>query len=100
MIHFDTRRAPNFFPKNSMRASLVGFLAGAALPEAAGIYLLAHDIAYNASLPLGPNEARCGMPALGAWAMVLFVGPLSGIAGATIGLFGSMLLKAAEGWRA
>lgn len=78
-----------------MRAFIVGFIAGAALPEAVGIYMMAHNVAYNASHPLGPNEARCGMPALGAFAMILFVGPLCGVIGATGALLGSKLLKSA-----
>lgn len=82
-----------------MKAIFVGLLVGAALPEAAGICLLAHNIAYNASHPLGPNEGRCGMPMLGALALIVFVGPVCGSIGAAVALVGSVLFTFSAGQR-
>jgi hypothetical protein len=44
---------------------------------------------YASVSSLGPNEAACGMGALGALAMIFVVGPLCGIVGAFSGWIAS-----------
>ena len=64
------------------RATLLGFLIPAGVPFAFGVYVMAHELAYFASLR--PGEGACGMGMLMAWSMILIIAPVCGGIGATI----------------
>ena len=66
---------------------MIGFTVGAAAPVAFGIYGMHQHNIYVASL--GPNEAACGMGALGAMAMIFVIGPFCGMIGAGSGWIAS-----------
>ena len=72
-------------PKPGLRKrwALIGFAVGAAAPATFGLYGMQQHYAYVSSL--GPNEAACGMGALGAIAMIVVAGPFCGMFGATLG---------------
>jgi len=67
----------------SSPAALIGFLIGAGVPVTGGFVMLQAHWAYVASLP--PGEAACGMPAVGALGLILFVGPIGGVLGWVLG---------------
>ena len=58
------------------RPTIIGFVAGAALPVAYGVYVVVHEIAYYASL--GPGEGACGMGMCLAYSLIFIVGPVCG----------------------
>ena len=65
------------------RWALVGFAIAAAVPVAFGMYGMHQHNLYVASL--GPNEAACGMGALGSLAIIFVIGPFCGMIGAGAG---------------
>ena len=67
--------------------ALIGFALGAIVPIGYGVYGMQRHYAYVSSL--GPNEAACGMGALGPMAMIFVVGPFCGIIGALSGWIAS-----------
>lgn len=72
-------------PSPSSKAARRGAAIGAAIPVGFGIWMMVWNAAYEAALPKAPHLASCGMPALGALAMIVFGGPIGGILGAGIG---------------
>lgn len=60
----------------------LGFLGGAAIPVAYGVYVIACEQIYRASHPLGPNEGRCGMGMLLGLTFIFCVGSFCGALGA------------------
>lgn len=64
------------------RATLIGFLVGAALSVAWGIEGVAHELAYRSS---HPSEGFCGMGMMGALLAIFIGGPVCGslVAGVT-----------------
>ena len=56
----------------SPKAVRIGAAIGASIPVGFGIWLMVWNAAYQAALPKGPHLASCGMPALGAMAMIVF----------------------------
>ncbi len=75
-----------------IRATIAGFMAGAGIPISLGIYIIAHEHSYRASLPSDANLGHCGMPILGAWFLIL-AGPFCGVFGAAIGLASSAIYQ-------
>ena len=66
---------------------LIGFALGASVPMAFGMYGIQQHYIYISTL--GPNEAACGMGALGALAMIFVVGPFLDTIGAVSGWIAS-----------
>lgn len=70
-------------------ASYLPMIVGAGicfvLPITYGIYVIVQEQTYWASHPLGPNEGRCGMGMMLAFAMIFVVAPVSAAFGALIG---------------
>lgn len=68
-----------------MRPTVTGFLAGSFIPFAYGVQWMANDFAYNAEMSkLVPGIAACGTGTLGAFALLLVVGPACGVLGAMV----------------
>ncbi|TWU60764.1 hypothetical protein Poly51_10450 [Rubripirellula tenax] len=81
-------QASDVFVKNVRRSAwplfvIWGFVVGASLPVALGLFQLHSISVYNASLP--PGTATCGNPVVGALALIFFLGPFGGFVGAVIG---------------
>lgn len=76
-----------------MSANFIGFVAGAVIPAEYGVYIVAHEIAYRAAMPLIPNTAYCGNGMLGACLLILFVAPVCGAIGAAIGRACSVICR-------
>ena len=73
----------NAKPLSRRRWALLGLLFGAAFPITCGIYGIYQFQLYVATLP--PDMPVCGNPVLGAYAMILVVGPVFGLIGAALG---------------
>ena len=83
-----TRTATNIVrPRLRWRWALLGFTIAATAPVAFGMYGMHQHRLYIASL--GPNEAACGMGALGALAMIFVIGPFCGMIGGCAGWIAS-----------
>ena len=78
----------------SGRWALIGFLLGAALPVGYGIYSVHQFRLYVASLP--PNTIACGNAVLGAFVLILVVGPFFGMIGAAFGWLAAAMLNGAK----
>jgi hypothetical protein len=78
-------------PKSALRWAWIGFVCGASLPVAYGVYGMQHHFVYIASL--APGEAACGMSALGSMAMIFVVGPICGMIGALASQVGWWILS-------
>ena len=76
-------------PRSRWRWALTGFVIAAAAPVSFGMYGMYQHNLYIASL--GPNEAACGMGALGSLAMMFVVGPFCGTIGAGAGWIASRI---------
>ena len=63
------------------RAPTIGFLIGAAVPVAAGLYGMVRSIAYHNS---NPDAYVCGTSACGMFALIFVVAPASGASGAAV----------------
>ena len=74
---------------------MLGLLFGAALPITCGIYGIYQFQLYVATLP--PDMPVCGNPVLGAYAMILVVGPVFGLIGAALGWFTAFLVATVGG---
>ena len=70
-------------PRSRWSWALAGFTIAAAAPVAFGMYGMHQHNLYIASL--GPNEAACGMGALGSLAMIFVIGPFCGMIGGGAG---------------
>ncbi|MEM6692185.1 MAG: hypothetical protein AAF664_22340 [Planctomycetota bacterium] len=62
---------------------LAGLLIGASFPLTYGIHTIIQFREYAATLP--PETAMCGMPLLGAYAMIFMATPFCGLVGAAVG---------------
>ena len=80
----------NAKPFSRRRWALLGFLIGAIYPIGCGIYGICQFRLYVATLPQGMPV--CGMPVLGAYAMILVVGPVFGLIGAALGYATAILV--------
>ena len=65
-------------------AVLIGFVLGAAVPGGYGFYGLVYDVAYQAHMQQGPNQASCGMSRLLALLLIFGVAPTCGMSGAGV----------------
>ena len=65
-------------------ASMIGFALGVAVPGGLGIYAYACILAYQSTLPKGPNLAGCGMAQLAALLLIFGVAPTCGMCGAGV----------------
>lgn len=83
----------NAKPVSKGRWALIGFFLGAALPVVFGVYGAYQFHRYVATLP--PDTPVCGNPVLGAYAMILVVGPVFGSIGAALGWFAALLVGGA-----
>lgn len=67
------------------RASITGFVIGAALPVGWDVYVIAHDEWVNhTSMSLGSEVGYCGLGYLSACLAILIAGPVCGAIGAAI----------------
>lgn len=58
------------------RPTVIGFVAGAALPVVYGVYVIIHETAHRASL--GPGEGACGLGMCLAYSLIFIAGPVCG----------------------
>jgi len=58
------------------RPTIIGFVAGAALPVSYGVYGFFHEMAYHSSL--SPGEGACGMGMCLAYSLIFIAGPVCG----------------------
>lgn len=76
------RHQPEVAPRYAYVLPLAGALLGGALPAAYGGWML--HVFYSQP-PLGPGAGRCGMPALGAMAIIVIGTPIGAFAAAACG---------------
>src|SRR5579863_2178818 len=89
-----TRRGPLLWLADHIRPWQIGFLIGAAIPIVIGTGWMIREMTYHASLPQIPNTGSCGMGMLGAWMVILFLGPAGGTVGALIAAVASAICRA------
>ena len=82
----DTRNPGSADSSLAMRIPMiVGCLSWSAPPIAYGIDIIARQQAYWAEHPLGPNQGRCGMGMMLAFALIFCVAPVCGTVGVVVG---------------
>lgn len=90
-------------PSAVSAAPTIGALVGWLVPFVSGIAFLFQVAAYNAAHPLGPGEARCGMPAFGAVMMIVVVSPVGALTGCLLGFavatFWQIAMGISSTWR-
>lgn len=74
------------------RPTIFGFVVGAALPVAYGVYIVIHETAHRATL--GPGEGACGLGMCLAYSLIFIVGPVCGTVVATAVAAGSAIGRA------
>ncbi|MEZ6144445.1 MAG: hypothetical protein R3B91_03220 [Planctomycetaceae bacterium] len=72
-----------------IRATIIGFVLGATIPIAYGIYIIDRTHSYWESFANDPNTGFCGMPIVGAWVIIFAGGPIGAMCGAMIGRIGA-----------
>lgn len=72
-----------------MTTAKFGLVLGATVPSALGLWVMSREIDYR--LTLAPNTPTCAMAIMGAWLLILFVAPVCGLIGATVGWLSSAI---------
>lgn len=75
-----------------IRATIIGFVLGAVIPIALGMYTL-HEMSDRASTVTDANIAFCGMEVIGAWLLIYAGGPIGALCGGVIGLVGALIYR-------
>ncbi|MCA9026337.1 MAG: hypothetical protein KDA86_14110 [Planctomycetaceae bacterium] len=76
-----------------IRATIIGFVLGATIPIAYGIYIIDRTHSYWESFANDPNTGFCGMPIVGAWVIIFAGGPIGAMCGAMIGRIGASVYR-------